>query len=979
MPFHSIPDILINGKNSCYGGKIYNVDISIGLVNEPSSISISFVNESGDFLDPELSVTKPYKIQIPNVLNEDYYAVRSEYKKSSNGRILQVKFLDGSIILDRLFIGLFRKMGIQNAPGLILVGKELHPCDINGNGVFDAQDAAELRLQSDDPCELKCPGDIQERENVIEACAEKELNDIFDVQYNFEDLLNAIQNKNNTNIAQPNRNIPFYRAGDESGTASVISVPLPNNQLTSSFSIQNTSIKVINAPQVFNRQYLNGYYGSLREVLANWCSDFGWSFYWENGGLNFIDTKERPKINFTEYSNLQEKNVVKSIEDTVARGIVTYYAEPAIRPSSSCGESKPYMLRCFNLRDLFGINYKPAWNAVAINDKNNRQISTDNILTIDLEQPTTDNTDNQNAYLDQVYPDGVVIREFEKMCTLAYYSDALRRLYIMWEYYGINNAAAALTIKNKWLDRMGQRKIVNVFSKDTNDDSSNFYNNIKNGIVMGSSGPLLSKETIERMDKWDGYFIVTLRNPAQKVDEELADRQFEIEQRLAIDFFGKHWFKNLASPYLGGNPQIAPQGEYFAALSTNVSDIPFAQFNHTYKSNISKMVNGFSATVQSQNYKQFGVKKLLSGGLGNTTNSQLNKKNLRSIVYTQRDTQDRWFPIKDSPTSLNAFIKAMEPFTPERIDLSDLPIETKRALATNGSNGFADGVNETNLNLLELYVVYPGQFNIETKFAEHVNEEPRQKDEGLSDSQQVTYGLMTKQTVVYEFKAALNKDQSPAPTSEIETRGNFALVQIYLPVGSSVLHDIDIEEKNKIKFSKVWIDDGFASSGGNLIDFSVPGYKILVTETSDARGFIPKFESALVTPPPSLEARNVEYQVENINKGDAIRLLNRLTTSCEMPADQILALHQLYSQNLNFSSIQPFVSREYTVMGIEIPSKVNIKNGLEGVSIRVGADGVFTTIRIGDSLFTPPSNTFLLKQIQLAFPAAFRNARSNPI
>ena len=197
MAIHSIDKVTIDGKNRAFGGFIYAVDFEVGVLDQPSKVVITLVNDNGVYVEPELSVVKPYRIKIGNILDGKFYAIERRAQKSSGGRTLEVTFYDGSIILDRLWVGLLKRMGgvDTSVPGLIIVGTELHPCDIKEDGIFDQKDADLLAWQGLDPCELKCPSDNDSREPVIEKCLEKELVNLFPIKYSIEDLFNALQER----------------------------------------------------------------------------------------------------------------------------------------------------------------------------------------------------------------------------------------------------------------------------------------------------------------------------------------------------------------------------------------------------------------------------------------------------------------------------------------------------------------------------------------------------------------------------------------------------------------------------------------------------------------------------------------------------------------------------------------------------------------------------------------------------------------
>ena len=101
-------------------------------------MTISFVNEGGKYVMPELSSVAPVTITIGGFFSFTGYAVSASKREGVSGKFLEVTYVDSSIILDEYFVGLKGKHGAgftSEVSGawdkLILVGTEIDPC--NGN------------------------------------------------------------------------------------------------------------------------------------------------------------------------------------------------------------------------------------------------------------------------------------------------------------------------------------------------------------------------------------------------------------------------------------------------------------------------------------------------------------------------------------------------------------------------------------------------------------------------------------------------------------------------------------------------------------------------------------------------------------------------------------------------------------------------------------------------------------------------------
>ncbi len=940
MPIYKIDQVKINGKNQAFGGYIYNVHVEIGLVDSPTTVSVTFLNEQGTYFEPELSPDHAYKIEIGNVLSGNFYAVSREFLNAVGQKLLKVDFVDGSIILNRIWVGLYKRHGDEttNIPGLLILGREIHPCDINEDGIFDITDAAQLALKGLDPCELRCPTDTNTKEPIIEDCINKEITDIFEIKYNFQDLLNTLQGKSSPTRTRGSIPVPI---DTENGGTSSVSIPLPSIPLLA--TNKANIIKIKNIPANINLSYFANYSGKLRDVLKNWCSDFGWSFFWEDDALNFVDTRQRVTPKFTALSNLQSISDTKTIQGTFSRGFISQYLEPGIIAKTECQESQPYHLKCLTLADLFGDFYKPAWSAVAETQGDISLGDSPFDVLNALPDPTNANdTINQIEYYDDVYPDGIPIEKFEVVCTLAHYNETLRHLYTLWEIYGIKNADAAVQAKGKWLDRLGQMKILDVYAQTSSGPQKNKYDLLMNGRYEGSKNRTFSEDeaTLFRANK--GYFIVTIRNRSPEDKEDLIDLQYRLEENLGTNFLGRHWLRAYVAPFLGQSPQIQPSAQYYAALATNIKDLPFANFNHSYKSTVSKMVSSFIQR-QKNYFRQFGMLRFLEQGRTLATN--ISKKLVRSIIYLQKETAERWSPLKNTQTTLDALVQQNKNVMFKKIDMKQFTLQGLRSLVTDDTQ--KQLVPDEKLNLVEVYVVYPDPGNslkATFDFVENENEEFPTYTEGNEPFGLAEVGLLSKKCVRYTIGG----------------------VSIFQPAAASVEFEL------QPKFS-------WKTRQPEVKEFSTPVYKVYVTNTAKNRGILAKTEAVLINPTSLQGTMETEFTVKQLTP-DSTKFLGTLDNECRIKPTQLKQIHDKLSKNLNYSITTPIIRKSFRMMGLRLPSKISIKDGLEKVSVEIdGEGGVFTEITIGNSLFTPPNPDTTEKILERAAITNYWNNRKNPL
>lgn len=961
MAFNRIEEVQIDGSMIFAGAYCYSFSLDVGLAGEPSKINISLVNESGDFLEPVLSADVPVKITVGTIFEENYYLIRREINKDTGQRLMDLTFVDGSIILDRINVQLNGISGDKDTtiPGLLLVGSPVHPCDVNEDGVFDNADLEEIRMGELDPCELRCPTSTGIDEPLINQCFDREITELQEIKYTFGDLLNALQGKVSD---LPRRGAMAYPIPNEDFTAGSVSIlpPQPErNKNVDPFNRLKIGKVPANLPTV-----LMSFTGTLREVLNQWCALVGWSYYWENDSLNFIDTVRRPKVNFAMFDSLglESTNDVRTLEGTIARGFVSSYRVPGTVASNNCEQSQPLLLQCLTLADLFGETYKPSWKASAV-VQGDIDVSQGNPLDPPIPDPTDSNVDSQIEYLDDIFPDGVDIAAFEKSCVLAYYSDTLRHLYNLWTYYGITSPQRALLYKatigpgnSKWLDRLGQMNILNVFHAGSEGVDLDKYKKLLTGTwaseevdsqgnkrIVGKPIPLLTEEEAQEIQSNNGYFVVVQRSKYSTEgdrQEDLIDKQFRIEENLATAFMGQNWYRAYVAPDYGDQPKISNEGKYLAALATNINDIPFTQFNHTYNSTVGKMIGSF---VQRQRNisRQYSRLKFTQRYAKN-----ISSRLVRSILYRSKETSSVWSPSKNENTELKALSEELGKKMFRRIPINSLQKNEKRALVSN-SNAVPQ-VEEDRYDYIELYVFYPvdaqgGEMPMSYRFIENPNEENPEYNDSGEPFGLASRGLQNKNCVAYKIKG----------------------IEMLTPAGASVL----FSEQHEFRWKNRMPD---------IIEFDVPSFKVYVTNSAPNRGIVPKTEIALIEPAPVQNTMETDYYTMSISR-DSVRFLNQLTTECELPPERIAEIHAILSKNLNFSISDEFRTRQYSVYGVELPQKISIKDGLQELSVTIGNDGVRTNITIGDSLFTPPSQDYLLKLLENGDLQRLANYRTNSI
>lgn len=269
--------VALNGSTSGFGGRIYSANYQIGFNQSPSTLTLSFFNESGNYniSQNDLRTTgAPDIIQIGN-RTLSMYPVETSYERSDSGKILSVEYHDTSIVfLDKKFVLLIgtHTNDSSNSPSsaVIRVGRKYYSETIEVNGV-----SVENKTQTP-------PNSI--------------------------DLGQSLYTVSELHQAMVSHNIPMN---------------------------QNVGNVLLNKKGATD--YFNNIVGTLRDVLLAWGNIMAFSFYWsESGQLNIIDLESDLDVNMSKLQGIRlfSDEEVFSLKETVDRGYSMYYGKPGRITSS---------------------------------------------------------------------------------------------------------------------------------------------------------------------------------------------------------------------------------------------------------------------------------------------------------------------------------------------------------------------------------------------------------------------------------------------------------------------------------------------------------------------------------------------------------------------------------------------------------------------------------------------------------------------
>jgi hypothetical protein len=248
---------------------IRGINLDIGLSDNPTTIQVALVNNNGKYKNygSSLSFLSPFNITIGQDLKIVSYLVGQKTKSSSNDKTLELEFIDGSHILDRVYVG----------------GIGVHTLDRRAYN-YQGQVATIPVV-----CE-SCYAD-----SIISVNSYKDLAELKTViPITFPPLTGRVLRVANGNFVGNNQYGGAVFVGNEKFTNTSCDLPEVDYSFTElkqacknmkiDIDIPDLSLNGAGAP-LLRRTY----WGTLREVLQKWCADFGIAFTYD-----FSDIK--PKV-----------------------------------------------------------------------------------------------------------------------------------------------------------------------------------------------------------------------------------------------------------------------------------------------------------------------------------------------------------------------------------------------------------------------------------------------------------------------------------------------------------------------------------------------------------------------------------------------------------------------------------------------------------------------------------------------------------
>ena len=296
MAIKNVPQI--SGPN--YGGTIYGLSLSVGYSKEPSKCTINIVSPNGSYNPPTVGGTNTVTVSFGNF---NFIGIPWSWtiNESAAEKTLQVELIDGSVILDRYYVLLWKKGFFGNKGNSRGLKKK-----------FDLTDVEYLIPTFNNRGTLYFKKDnlgIEEITGTSNEASGKSGNVIYVGKEEFKD----------SECTVPSTFYTLDQLKEES--------PVPIN---------------ITVP----KDYRGTHEGTLREVISQWCNEAGYDFYWDfsSNRIQYYKSEDGidslTNISPSSNSTIIEKSETVSAEGTFAQVAFAYIIHPKEPVKSLLGNAK---------------------------------------------------------------------------------------------------------------------------------------------------------------------------------------------------------------------------------------------------------------------------------------------------------------------------------------------------------------------------------------------------------------------------------------------------------------------------------------------------------------------------------------------------------------------------------------------------------------------------------------------------------------
>lgn len=906
MSIQYIENISIDGKGNSvnrtlFNGYIYRLNYNISFGESKSTITTNLVSEDGSYsiAKSDLNYSRVYPIKIGSSINVNMYLKRAKKIVDPNSKILELEFCDTSTKLDTLFVGLKKKHGLISKGNILIVGREVHPCDRDYDGEIDKLEQIENICH---PCRNNSVTDARRE---IVNCKEITKYAIFDVVYNFTMLLKELR---------------------------------------------KNGVKIQSSIQDPNPKYFARHTGTLRDVLKSWSDDFGWSFYWEDEQVKFIDLRNTIDVaaNVAQFCpNLSAFEEEWSVEDTFVTKSISSYERPGENENYTCQDAKYLRLPL----------YEPGGSG----------FSSELSITTKIKK----------------IPAG-----------LALYSKTLRDLYYTYDYYHLRSAEDY--VLNKFMPKIGLK----ILSAAITLNPLQSAGGLKTGGLQGGSlepsnglfapkgmplnpdpsqsiaflessvpaelqavkaaisSNLKYKMCFELLTEEEQWLVANglARDPEDYFffigyyDEVLDEGHFQEEREFAENFIGKYhiYQPNLSDPLdamffedttykeetiCNQNIKINDVEVSYRALAMGNKD-SFSFFNSAGATDV-----GDTRTLSSLDF----FKWLRIARDSNEASLAPNKDRLFKLVVIRKDNA-QFYP---SPSAAQDVDPEDTEKPKDNIKNSALIQEAQKGAIIriekkNNSQGefiprkvTDDGIDK-NIDRSKVFVFIGRKVD---------RDDYRVVTNNSLNNANLLGSLYDGKPLYFSYGEATDTFQNDKGEVFYEYP-DFKC----LPVGN----------ENNLCFKR-----NFHTPVGTF-SYYEPTYSlygIVIEKSKTIKKKHEKIQNVFVDGDnPDSQTSRLEVNYRNISDDDINIYENTPNNKCRYNLKKIKELHERFAKNLNIKQNKPSVNKTFTVEGIDINGSPKISDGLLSVSISLEEDGVRTTYSFGNRTKKPLAEDFLKAQ-----------------
>ena len=640
----NIPSIRANGSNRLFGGYIYSISFDIPNTNSPGGARVEVVNESGDYTIPQVLSGINAHICNFSIGGFAWKGYLKSYRKieSSRGNTLSLDYIDGSWKLDKYYVGLYKKHGERNNGALIIVGEEDFPCGktegLNKNIVDWCYPNVGTVIGTSRGAMTK-DGAIPKIDCGLIAATE-----ILDVDYNWQELRGAIP------------------------------IPVFGNIRADS-------------------DYRDSFTGSLREVISQWCSIFGGSFYFHNEAIYLVDLSVG--IAFKDFrpdaALIDEVSTECSLDGTFSQGYSVNYDKN--------GQIKEY-----------GENQGGGGGG-----NENIWVNNYNLTSLNLESFYGGEIINYPS----VPGESVTLTSDQlETAAICYYYHQIFRDYFFWK--NEHGGQFPATVGQKLLT-LGGMKIIKVIAgmnpNSISSPASAEYKAIKSQ---------LSVELQARID------VVTDKNVAFYIadfDENIYQQQLDFD-KSASELLGRFFFRWFTEPYVNARGERIPSTFYspdnltYLAPGDDLSSLAISNYGHTPESLVAQLLRDKTAADDKYlSSPTVGPNGIIFVDRGNSRGMGTLNTQSESYYKTMKSLEHQIFYTVDgiSLDSINADLKqdgvtlivAFKPIVPiQKTPHPNSPFEKNANKVLLGNRKYNIGIGGTTcfkikIEELEIYTPYP--------------------------------------------------------------------------------------------------------------------------------------------------------------------------------------------------------------------------------------------------------------------------------